>query len=340
MLFPDARSRVPVPSFSNDDVAELKKKLYRPAFVEPGDRQEVSFAFLRPPGWEVGPPGFQPTEELPIPFLASIRRKAPDAGLEIALYEATHDCLPGDFLDCVLDGLTCTHISEGRVGAGWYADRSAQKEHGAEFMAAHRRGKDLFVFMGAARKDGGAKVRNEILAILGTFSLRQERASPFAGRWKMVADARPLAFAAPDGVKTVKAPAGGTVVNWPLEGGAVELGMRPCGPKERSPADAAAALTAELKKKGIVLAPNPANHVLPVDPGGALAGDATVTTWQSGPASKQAVEVTLLVGTTADGTAMRLWVTCPARTAHKINWMQGRFAFVQMVTTLGMQPTG
>jgi hypothetical protein len=336
MFFPDARQLVEVPVFTPAQVEELKRKLYRPAFVEMEKRPELSFAFLRPPGWEVGPPAMPPSQDYPVPSLASVKRTNPTAAMEVGVVEAPYDCLPGDFLDCVLDGLTCTHASEGPVGDGWYADRSAHKDHGAELMAAHRRGGNLYVFL-CAFKDATPKTRDEVLSILGTFSLKQEPASRLVGRWHLHGHPGAVPFAIPESATVAKAP-GGVAVTWSVEGGTVELSARTPGPKERSAGEVQEALRTELKRKGILLEDRPAVRQVDAPPGSTLSGPVSVTTWQATPESKLPVEVTLLLGTRPDGSRLRVTAEVPARTAHKIAWMRGRFALVQAVTTLGMQP--
>jgi hypothetical protein len=334
VFFPDPRKRVGIPRLTVADAERLKKRAYKPAFVDVEKRPDLSFSFLRPPGWEVSGPTMIPTVDFPVPFLASLRRRAPDAALEVAFFEATFDCLPGDFLDSVFDGLTMTDVGEGPLGDGWYADRSVERTHGYELLAALRLGKDLVIVVGAAKKDGLKKAREEMLHIIGTFALKEPRGHPFVDRYRMhTDDTLKLQFAVPDDVKTTRAP-GGVAFTWDIEGGPVEFSVRQLNAQQRRLDDVEKALFAELKRKGIVTAPEGRGGDIAAAAGGVLAGDVVVREYTTTETSKRQARVVLFVGTRTDGTRLRFVVEMPAREAHKIAWMRARFAFVQMMTTL------
>jgi len=334
MFFPDPRKRTATPALTAEKADALKKRAYKPAFVDVEKRPELSFSFLRPPGFEVGPPTLIPTTEFPVPFLASIRRRAPDAVLEIAFFEANFDCLPGDFLDSVFDGLTMTEVSEGPLGFAWYADRSVEREHGYELLAAQRLGKDLVVFIGAAKKDGLKKSREEMLHILGTFSLKEGRGHPYVDRYRMhTDDTLKMSFAVPDAVTTTRVPGGASFV-WDIEGGPVEFSVRQASEKQRRLDDVEKALHAELKRKGIVVAPEGRGGDMRAAPGGVLEGEVAVREYTTTAASKRQMSVVLFFAARSDGTRVRFVVEMPKREAHKIAWMRARFAFVQLMTTL------
>jgi len=334
MLFPDPRRRVGLPTVTRADAERLKKRAYKPGFVEVTSRPDLAFSFLRPPGWEVTPPNLIPTSDFPVPFIAELRRKAPDAAIELAFFEAPFDCLPGDYLDAVFDGLTMTDVSEGPLGDGWYADRSVERAHGFELLAAHRLGKDLLLAIGVAKKENLKKSRDEMLHILGTLSLKTSRGHPFVDRYRMRADDKTgLSCALPDDAQ-VKASPNGFAATWNVEGGPVELSVQKLAPTQRRLDDVEKALFAEWKRKGLSLPTEGRGGDMPAAAGGALAGDIVVRAYQTLPSSKRAAEIVWMLGTTRDGTRVRFVVEMPTRETHKIAWMRARFAFVQMMTTL------
>lgn len=334
MIFPDARERVPLPRLDEETMDVLRRRAYRPAFVENTRRPELSFSFLRPPGWEVGPPVLTPTPEMPLPSLACLTRNAPKAAIEVQLFEAPYDVLPGDFLDATLDCLELPQRSEGLLRDIWYADRMGPRAHGYELMAAQRHGKDLFVFLVSMEKGAVQRCRDEVNAILASFGTKEPRPGPYADPWRMHEDkGLGLAFAVP-GDARVSSVQGGAKVSWAIDGGTVELSVRPLGAKERRIDDAEQQLVAEAKRLGCTLLVPGRGGDMPAAPGGVFEGQVSIRGYESAPSSRKALEAVLLVGARADGTPMRVAGTWPARTAHRVAWMRARFAFVQLVTTL------
>lgn len=339
MIFPDARERVPLPRLDDETLDVLRRRAYRPAFVENERRPELSFSFLRPPGWEVGPPALTPSAELPLPSLACLSRSAPKAAIEVLLFEASYDVLPGDLLDATLDCLTLPQRSEGLLRDLWYADRMGERPHGYELMAAQRHGKDLFIFLAVMQRDAVQRCRDEVNAIIASFGPKEPRPGPYADPWRMHDDAGlGLSFAVP-GEARVSSAQRGAKVSWSIDGGVVELSCRPLGPRERRVDDAEQQLVSEAKRLGAALVTPGRGGDMPAAPGGVLVGDVSIRSYESAPSSKKALEALLLVGTRADGAPLRIAGTWPARTAHRVAWMRARFAFVQLVTTLAATRT-
>lgn len=333
MIFPDARQRVPTPSFPPETIDVLKRRAYKPASVELTVRPDLNFTFLRPPGWEVGPPVMSPSLELPIPALASFTRKNPSAGVELLVFESRYDCLPGDFLDSTFDAVSLSHRSEGPVGDGWYADRMGAREHGYELMAAHRKGKDLFVFLCAMPTSAVASCRDEVNAVIGTFVLKAPRPHPFAERWRVHRDdSVGLSFALPDGARPARALAGADVT-WSIDGGEVELSVRPLSTRETATEEVEQVFKAELQEKGIVLGEGRVGD-LPAAPGGVFAGEVAIRLFDSTPSSTRSVEALVIAGARKEGGSLRIAGVWPSRAAHTDAWMRGRFALVQLVATM------
>lgn len=334
MIFPDTRERVPLPELSDEAVDTLRRRAYRPAFVDNEQRPELSFSFLRPPGWEAGQPWLTPSAELPLPSIASLTRQSPKAGIEVLLFEAPFDCLPGDLLDSTLDALTLPQKSEGLLRDIWYADRMGERPHGYELVAAQRHGKDHFVFLVAMQGDAVKRCRDEVNAILASFGLKEPRTAPYADRWRVHSDeGLGLSFAVPAEAQ-VSAAQGGAKVRWAIEGGAVELSLAPPGPRERRLEDAQQQLVLKAKRQGVVLEDEGRGGDMPAAPGGVLRGDVAIRAFASTSSSKREAEAMLLLGARDDGTPLRLSGLWPARTAHRIAWMRARFAFLQVVTTM------
>lgn len=332
MIFPDVRERVPTPAFSPETVELLKRCAYKPAFVELKAWPELNFSFLRPPGWNVGPPVMSPSLELPIPALASFTRKDPPAVVELLMYEAPFDCLPGDFLDSELGALSLPQRSEGPLGDGWYADRKGARESGWELMAAHRKGKDHFVFLCAMPTAATSSCTDEVNAIVGTFGLRKPRPHPFADRWRVRKDdGLGLSFALPAEASVAQG-IGDTQATWATGAGDILLSVRLI--PQRRIEDAEEALKIELLRRGIALGPGRVGD-LPAAPGGVFAGDVEIRLYESAPSSTRPVEVFLIVGTRRDGGArVRIAGAYPTRVVDKNAWMRARFALVQIAATM------
>ena len=333
MIFPDARTRVPPPAFPAETVDLLRRRDYRPTLVELLSRPDLSFSFLRPPGWDVGPPVMSPALDLPLPSLASFTRKDPPAGIELLLFEASFDCLPGDFLDTSFDALSLTHRSEGPLGDGWYSDRMGRRDDAYELLAAHRRGKDLFVFLSATPAASVARCRDELNTIIGTFDLKDPRPHPFADRWLVHEDELlDLSFAIPADA-TVDRHEGAARVTWPIDGGPVEIQVRCLREPPPQVPRIEASIRRELARKGILLDAGRAGD-LPAGPGGIFSGTVGIRLYETEPNSERPVEVFLVVGRRDDGTRVRFTSIHPTRTANQNSWMRARFAIVQLATTM------
>lgn len=337
MIFPDARQRVPTPAFSTETLDGLKRRDYKPAVVELAAHKDLSFSFLRPPRWEVGPPVLSPAVAMPMPPLASFTRKDPPAAVELLLYDTTYDCLPGDFLDAALDGLRLSHRSEGPLGDGWYADRMGRAEAGYEILAGHRKGKDLFLFLCAMPVASVPLVRDEVATLVGTFGLKQKRPHLYADRWRKQDDvATGLSFAVPEDAQVERA-AFGLEARWPLEAGTVKISVRPVLPKEAGMETVEAGLRKELLGRGVRLGVARVGD-LPATPGGVFAGNVSIRLYQSMPSSSRAIEALLLVGARKDGGAVRVVGVYPSRETHAETWMRARFALVQIAATMKAKP--
>lgn len=334
MIFPDARTRMPTPVFSQDTIDGLKACAYQNAVVElSAATQGGRFSFLRPPGWRVGAPVLSSRAPMPMTPLASFLRDKPRVAMDLLLYRAPYDCLPGDFLDAHLDGLRLSHRSEGPLGDGWYADRMGRMEAGYQILAGHRKGRDLYLFLCATPSAALPMVRDEVSAILATFRLRDPVSRSFAERWRRHDDSTTgLTFALPAEVQPRTGPLG-LELTWPLAEGALVLSLRSLLPRDGDLACVEAGFRQQLLRTGIRLSPARVGD-LPASAAGIFAGEVAIRLYESTSSSRESVEALLLVGRRKDGGRLGICGTYPARSRAPDSWMRARFAIVQIAATM------
>lgn len=333
MIFPDARTRVPTPAFSAETIRTLKRRAYKTAAVELSAYPQSNFSFLRPPGWKVGPPLVHTKAPMPMPALASFTKKNPTVFMDMLTYSPSYDCLPGDFLDAHLDGLLMTHRSEGPLGDGWYADRMGRYETGHCILAGHRKGKELYLFLCAMSEGAFSRVREEVLAIVATFTLREKNVLPYAERWRRYAsDKMGLSFALPLGV-TLQHDDRGVSARWHQPAGNIDFSVRPVHRQERDFSQIEAGFRQDLLQRGIRLGP-PRVGDLPASSTGIFTGAVSIRLYESLACTAPALETLLMVGTRKNGHAVRVMGTYPSRESDCELWMRARFAFVQIAATM------
>lgn len=333
MIFPDERQRVPTPVFSDETLAGLKKRSYKPAYVDLTAFPQFNFSFLRPPGWEIGPPVMSPNLALPMPALASFARKDPLALVELCAFDAPHDCLPGDFLDTSLGGFRLSHRSEGPLQDGWYADRMGRDGQGYAILAAHRKGKNIFVFLCAMPLTSLAAVRDEVATLIGTFALRNKAEKRYADRWcKYIEPGMQLAFAVPATAKQTPMKVG-VESSWRIGTGQVSITVRPVLSSEIGMEVMESVLKRELMQQEIYIGSARVGD-LPASPTGIFSGNVSIRLYDSQLSSPRARETLMLVGKRKDGGGVRVVGTYPTRRTHEEAWMRARFALVQIAATL------
>lgn len=333
MIFPDARTRVPTPAFSAETIRTLKRRAYKTAAVELSAHPQSNFSFLRPPGWKVGPPLIHTRAPMPMQALASFTRKHPSVFMDMLTYSPTYDCLPGDFLDAHLDGLLMSHRSEGPLGDGWYADRMGRYGRGDCILAGHRKGKELYLFLCAVSEGAFSRVRDEVLAIVATFTLRNKNVLPYAERWRRYASHKlGLSFALPLGV-TIQNDNRGVAARWHQPEGNIDFSVRPARRLERDFSQIEAGFRQDLLRRGIRLGP-PRVGDLPASSTGIFSGAVSIRLYESLACTPPALESLLMVGTRTDGRTVRVMGTYPSREADRDMWMRARFAFVQIAATM------
>lgn len=268
-----------------------------------------------------------------MPALASFTRKNPSVFMDMLTYSPTYDCLPGDFLDAHLDGLGMTHRSEGPLGDGWYADRMGRGLAGHCILAGHRKGKDLYLFLCAMSDGAIARMREEVLAIVATFTLREKNIMPYAERWRRYADSRlRLSFALPLGA-TVRQNEGGIEATWYHPAGNIDFAVRPAHRLEQDFSQIEAGFRQDLLKRGVRLGP-PRVGDLPASTTGIFSGAVAIRLYESLATTSPALESLLMVGTRKDGSVVRVMGTYPTRAHDAELWMRARFAFVQIAATM------
>ncbi len=328
MFFPDRRERVGVPDIQDRDREALKRRAYKPAFVDNEARPEFSFAFYRPPGWEVGPPKMPANPDVPFASLAHLSRHNPAIAVELKVVELQFDALPGDFLDAAFACADLPRYAAGPLGAGWYADRSGPLEGGEQTTAAHRIGQNLFVFLAAARGSAAAKLQ-ELHTILGTFSLKEAPGRFFVDDYAPHGLDGPAAYEVPTAAKTT-ASGGGVVTKWAIDGGTVELSCKTVSARQ---VDANTLYTTAGRDvaKGQLDPGTAVAGDLPAADGGVFVGPVVFRVVQT---KERDREVALLVGQNAAGQHVRLMGVYPARTAHSHAWCRGRFVVDHALRTM------